>query len=730
MWLPKLPRQLVMGIICGALVLGAATLCVAQMAGDRQQFYLESVLPTRAQVESIAPQELDQRRPVLPNPNQYNLEFSSGHLLSLRHQFMRNVIEQASSPLGVAIQEKLATEASLALGRTELSFASTTQHTDDLRGLALMSSRTHVMGLRQTLGKGESTSKLSLTRTETEQSTPTLAYTTVTEALEFQSGLTKSSDLLVKASRTNTDQPGALQENAFEAVLKLAFSGGETPWGYRRIHKFNPYQNIVAEKMDFAVPLKISGQPAIAEYHSDFTTTNGKPVGQRSTHVAVPLRMSKQVGLFDYLTTEQNKGQGPIETTTTKLVAPWQIGKQVWQTEGTRIEVSQGGTETETVQLRLTSPLAGGQPLIQHQTVTTKAGTTETEVEQLALTFPPIKLSKFFSLYGQRLTTDVKGTPNNQEVMHFNFVVTPAKPLQMEGQYHIDDRGEGQVAVSTQMQTKWTFDKQTALVGQFRETEAQDGSASTVLRLIEFVRERGKEGLGLRAGLASYGQPGAEVPEAKRMELVWGTPKALAINAAYSEYDPKSWARYPEDEGIVSLSLQHGDPKKLALRWRYEDQPGRVAPLRALEMALPALNGALQLSFATNPLTPDGKAVRQADQYEATLKQQLAKDFNFELGYRYLTYSTKDDIEQNWRIALVGGKEDLSGKLAIAFMSGDFAPKPNPQTPPPGSVFDLSYTRKISDNGRLSIVFKHQTPLSATMGTENIEGRLEFNVAF
>lgn len=733
--MPKTQRiQSVTPLLLAAVLLFAAACAGADEtttrsdAALRNDFYLESILPALNHVESVAPQGVGDAAVQPPDLNTYDLNMNAGDLLSLRRNFTRGVIDRATSPLGVAFQEKLGTEAGLDLGRTALSFSSTTTRIQDLRGMALDTKRVDVMGLKQSFGGGDSSSTLSLTRTVTEQITTASAFTSTVEALNFHSGLTSSTDLMLRASRTSSDKPRALQETDFQATLKIGFSGGEGPINYQRTHKFNASTDIVAERMDFVLPLALSSGKALAEYHSAFTTTNGKEVGQRTTHVAIPLRLTGQAGLLDHSIVGQDKGQGMLETTTTKLLVPLRIAGNVFTTEETRILTSLSGNETETLTSKLVAPLAGGQATVQHQTVknTTAAGAVA-ETEQIALTLPSIKLGDRMSFTGKRVTTDKLGV-SDQEVTNVSLVADPLKPLHLEAQYMVDDRGDTKVTTSRQLHTRWAISDKSALLGRFSEAETAAAATPNVLRLVEFVRDRGTSDVGIRAGIASYEVPGATVDNARRLEIVAGAPKTIELNAAYSEYDTKSYARLPED-GTMAVSLQHGDPGSFAVRLRYEDQPTRIEPLQAIDLAMKALGGSLQMSYANNPLGPDGKLVRQAAQYEATLKRRIMGDVNLELGYRYLDYEQGEGEDQNLRIKLDGGREDAAGKLALAFFSGDFTPAVKGSVTP-GSMLDLSYTRKWGDDGRISLILKHSTAPTATLGQDNTEGRLEFNTCF
>jgi len=233
----------------------------------------------------------------------------------------------------------------------------------------------------------------------------------------------------------------------------------------------------------------------------------------------------------------------------------------------------------------------------------------------------------------------------------------------------------------------------------------------------------------LRAGLASYEVPGATVENARRFEVAMGAPKTVAVSAAYSEYDPSSFSRLTGD-GTVAVSLQHGSTDTFSVRCRYEDQPTRIEPLRAVELSMKALGGSVQLSYAANPLDPAGKVVRQASQYEAAVGRKIMGDVNLELGYRYLAYDDDGAADQNIRIKLDGGKEDAGGKLALAFFTGDFTRASGATATTIGSLLDLSYSHKWGTNGRISLSVKRQTAATASLGDDTTEGRLEINACF
>lgn len=717
-----------------AAVMLAATCVVADdtSASDHATFYLESIRPATVKLESVAPQTTDTSTIVVPSTNSYDLSMDGG-LMSLRRSFTRTVVDRASALLDIAYQEKSVTEAGLDLGRTALSFSSTTTETKDVVGLSLDSTRVDVMGLKQSFGGGESASSLALTRTITTQELASGEVSTTVDALAFASGLTKRSDLSFKASQLTTDEVGALNQTNLEAVLKLKFAGSENSQSYLLTHKFNDRQDIVIEKMDFNVPLALSGGKGIAEYHSAFTTTDGVEVGKRTTHLLLPFRTGGKAGSLDHQIVGQDSGSGMVETTTTKLVAPFRLAGSDFCTEGTRIVLHKSGSDTETLVQKLTAPLLGGQATLHHQTVKTETSSATTEVEQCAVTLPTIKLGKVASFTGSRTSTDTSGT-GTEDVTSVSLTADPLKPLHIEAQYKLDDEGDTQTTISRQLQTKWAICDKTSLVGRFSEAEVASTTTPNVLRLVELVRDRGKSGIGLRAGLASYEtSDGTEVDDARRFEVTAGDKRTVAVSAAYSEYDTSSYKRL-DDDGTVAVSLQHGDADGFSVRWRYEDKPARVEPLQAVELAMKALGGSLQLSYAANPVAPDGSTVRQADQYEATLGRKILGGVTMEVAYRYLAYDEEGDNDQSVRIKLDGGQEDKSGKLAVAFYTGDYAPTAKStvtaSTIPLTSLLSISYSHKWGAAGRISLTVKQQMAASATLEDDATEGRLELQTSF
>jgi len=246
---------------------------------------------------------------------------------------------------------------------------------------------------------------------------------------------------------------------------------------------------------------------------------------------------------------------------------------------------------------------------------------------------------------------------------------------------------------------------------------------------MELVREKGKSGVALTAGLASYDAPDCPFDRARRVALALGRPQGLAITAAYSEYDPDKMTSL-SNNALVSVSVEHGRPDNLTLRWRYEDQPSRLGPGRTLDLAWPALGGKLQFSYTINPLAPDGKTVRLANQYDALLDRKLFGNVGMQLGYRRLDYEDRDDMGRYFMFKLAGGQETGGGALSLSYLAGDFC-KVVGNDPPPGYTFDLGYSRVWGTRGKVTLSLQRRTagPLSVA-ADDSTEGHLEYSMVF
>ena len=719
-------RLVVAGLLAAVLFGAACMPAMAQAQSDNAAF-LESIRQSVARVESVMPQGLDDGSVKAPDLNQYELNYEGP--LSLRRSFTRTSNTTNGALLGVTFLDKTVTEASMKLGqRTGFSFSSTETLNNDVRGKARDQKLVNVYGLQQSLGQGIMASSLGFTRTTT-RTTPNLGVQTTsqTDVFSFTGGLRRTNDLSLKLTQTESDQPGGYQEDDFQGAYTFKFSGGDAPLKFGRNEKLVNGVLTTVEKTDVSAPFMWYGAKLIAEHHASYTESGTTLNQTRTTHFLVPLAMISKGTTVDYTILGQDTGAGLSETRTAKFVNPLRISGKTLGAEETLITLRKPGTSSDTLLTKLSAPLGSGQAVITHQTVTTATATGETEQRQLSMVLPQIKVADNVSVQAQRTSTETVGT-SSQDVTSLHVTAQPAKPLKLEAQYQVDDASNRDALTSRQLHTKWAIANDLSLQGHMTEAEVAGGTEN-VLKMVELIRDKGKSGVGLRAGVTSYETGTQQFDGARRVEVAAGRPSLLAVSAAYSEYDAASMVPYTNDNALVALSVQHGNPKELSMRWRYEDQPTRVAPLQAVDVAMPALGGNLQVSYQSNPLGPDGSTVRQADQYDATLARKILGDLNMQVAYRYLDYNEQDLVDRNIRIQLDGGQESRLGKVAVAYFTGDFCTrKANEVTPV--STLDLSYARACGSSGKLTLTLQRKTPPANSLTDTSTEGRLELSLGF
>lgn len=718
-----------------AVLLSAATAALAQLptpsavytpaSTERSAFYLESIRPAIERLQSLTANPFDdgiQRG----TPNEYEVNYSGR--ISLNRSFARGVGDMQTVPLGVAFQDTTNTKVGWDLSRhTGLGFTNTVTTNENLVGLAMGQTQINAYSLRQALGSGVTAGALNVTRTLTQTNTYMAPDTTTqTDVMSFAGGLRRANDLNLKTLRTESDAAGGYLENTFEGSFNAAFSGGDSLLAYARSDRLTAGVASASEKLDLAAPIAWRGQKALAEFHALDTENNGLQTRTRMTHLLLPFATIGANTFLDLTRNGVDSGYGMAETTTTRLSNPFSFRGKTYGLEENYITLRQAGLSTDTMLTKLSAPLAGGQALVQHQSVDTDASGVLTEQEALAVTLPAMPKLRVLSASAGRTTTTTSGT--EASLTNMSVSVQAAKPLEVSAAYAIDDRGENTATKTRQLQTRLAVSKSLMVRGHLAEAEVLGGTAN-VLRLVEVARDQGTSGLGLKAGYASYDAADQTVNGARRLEMALGKPQGLLVNAAYSEYDTSTFALIPND-ALVALSLQHGDPKDFAVRCRYEDQPTRIEPLRAVDMAMPALGGALVLSYQNNPVAPDGVTIRQAAQWDAGLTRKVFGDVNLQLGYRYLDYDVSELVDRNIRIQLDGGSETGAGKMAVAYFTGDFTTTPSDGSVRPGSSLDVSYTKSWGALSKLTLAVQRRTAPWHATGDTATEGRLEYSLGF
>lgn len=702
---------------------------MAQSAGD---FYLESIRPTMTHLESVNPRDgsLLPGDNFVPDPDSYRLDLGAGPV-NFSRSFERKRADDVTGigiPLGVSFRESMATNVGLNIGQTtSMSFTSTTQERKDLRDFTIDSTTTSIMGLQQTFGGGHSASAFTMTRKIVDQASLNKASTRfTTDSFSFKSGIAEGWDLSVSALQ-ETGEGGALEHIRKDLAANFQFplSGGAAPMGFSRSHQVVNGREIKNEKVDIVLPFAFNGGQLVAEHHSDFTNRHGVHTKKRTTQFTAPMRLFGQDGNLAHTVFAEDKGQGQVETRTSQLVSPFKIGDKVFGVENTMVSLRTATSEQDTMTSKLSAPLWGGQATLQRQTVTRPTETGDWVQRQMAFTLPAYRIADMVSLQGQRIHTDTPGNLTNK-VTNLNITAQPLEPLRIQAQYLVNDSGPQKQVRTRKVHSTWAAGDRLSIQGQYSEID-NPGISPTTFRLVEIVRPRSGNGLGLTAGLASWGQHNKQIDDGRRVELVVGNPKGLAVRAGYAEYDIKKNTPY-DDDAVVAIAVEHGTPERFLVRWRYEDAVGRVAPYRVIDLAMPVLGGSLALGFSDNPVGPDN-VIRQAEQYDATLRRTIFSDVNMEVGYRYLDYDS-DEVDKFMRIKLDGGQERRGGKIALVYHTGDFSYDPKKKQLSPESTLDLSYSRVWGPDTRINLTLSRQTSPVVRFDGDNIEARMEYKVVF
>lgn len=522
---------------------------------------------------------------------------------------------------------------------------------------------------------------------------------------------------------------GVFESRAATVEVPFRVDGQAMPATWSLVRSTGPVKGVAtrSQQLDLAMPLDIGPFLMQAEHHSNYTYLNGTHTEVRDTTLAMPLKLFGKQASFKHTVHGQDTGGGMSEARTTYVSNPFRLFDKEFGAEETIVTLRQGGVYTKTTTGKLTAPIADG-ATVQRQVVETFSPGARGEQRQMAVTLPKIKLSKALALTGQHVSTNTKGV-GSSDVTNLSLQAQPLKPVIVEAKYTMNDAGMTVPTLTqTQVLGKWSVSDSLSLQGQYNSADVLGGVANS-LRVLELVRDRGESGIGVRAGLVSFGNSAPELDSARRVELSVGNPKSIAVTAAYSEYDPSKMTSL-NDDCVIALAVEHGTPDKMAMRWRYEDQPGRIAPAKAFDFAMPALGGTFQLTYAANQMAADGKTIRQASQIDASLARQIGDSLQLQLGYRYLDSQAPDLVDQFVRVQLDGGSEEGSGKIALAYFTGEFC-QPDPSTKvAPGSALDLSFTKSWGGNGQMALSLTRRTAPMYTVADGTTEGRLEFRKLF
>lgn len=554
-------------------------------------------------------------------------------------------------------------------------------------------------------------------------------------------------------------------------TLPLGFVGGQGIIEYRLNDEIKNGEIVRARFAQISTPLPFAGHQATTSYQirEDITAKEGR-LWERLFQVFVPVKMFGDTTRLDYrASTDVNEKKnewtrrrllslvmpltswhegaqfsqsyerlssgGPMGTVLTSVLGtPW----KAFGTVGTARQEYVTVEYDESFQSRFVTDLSAQvnheKLSLQREMVRTWRDENCDQRQMLALTTPKFDLFTPKATWsGQRVEiTDTAGTDVVRTTIDLN--ARPLQQLTLTARLTRNDEDPGADTRTQQLISELAFSERLSLQGRFDATESSDQTVGTTMREIKFIADKSSpSGIALKLAYANWGAPGEEGIVARDVGVSVGDAgRGLGLTAQMTEYDPSKLEPYQDP--LVRVSLSHQPASGMSLRLAYEDQEGRLAPEQAVAMEVPALGGSLRLAYAQNPLDRQGKSVLLADRYDAVLERQVMGSIDLKLEYRLYDYEQAilpETAVNYWRVQLAGGTETKGGKITLGYTEGDFVPQPDPKKSPPGSVLDLSFSRRWADNGRIILTLQRNTPPEDREDLEeSVEGRLEYTTVF
>ncbi len=729
-----------------AILVAAAAVAFAQQAAVP-----ESLVQRQATGGSLF--SFDPAAPSIFGPQPFELptsvedEFATDIVSGLRFQRHRKTVKQdvfgqgrRDLPLGYLFQHEDAISLSMRLTQdSELSFARKTVERRDVVGRVLSRNVTKTFGFSQRIGAGTGLTRLGFRRTVHEQQAGPNAEVkrSFEEAYSLSSGLGGLMNLGAQLTERWSEKPGEFEQQIWQLQASRGLGRwGQASWSARRELTWHGRSLTAKRQVQAAVPMRLFGQPAKLDYQRQSTVVNGRETGKRVMRFSMPLGFLSDLSFVDngaklsWINQAQTKNNQTTE-------------QHIWDVNMC-LRLLDRGVPTHFVRRTTASP--GGR-------LEEEAWTWQIPFEHKAITFgytsrqpygrdgrpapaqhirvvriPQLRLfADWASFQLQDTRTETAGQPALRQTVAA-VQLRPDKRLTFHGVRSETDRGPGRVAQNTRVEASYAVAPNLGLNVRYLE-DHQISSSPTIERYVGIEHKQPRAAnLRLRLGYTTYERPsGQQRDPAWLAQLAVGDPKRTSLAATYQECNEKSLKPLPDK--VLRFDLQHHFGSRVALRFSYLDQPGRLEPARNVQMALPLLGGQLRLSFFDNPPDPrNPKKTRWARQWDAHLERRLG-GLNLCFGYRYVEFDqTKapEQVAQFVQLSLAGGRVNGGGQLSLSYATGDFT-RPLQTRVLPGSRLDLVYRRRWSDSAELSLSFARITPPWGTTRPEGYtEGRLEF----
>ena len=480
----------------------------------------------------------------------------------------------------------------------------------------------------------------------------------------------------------------------------------------------------------FATPIDRLLAGGTFSWQSVGALTGGVDTLTRTTTLAAPLTRLVKGSSFSYqdITTEQPGLEGAHTIFT--LAAPLHFARRTIGGTFTRQSTTTNGAETDQDSYVFGIPVQNQMASygITHIMPFAADGKPQPTQDITALNLPPLRLFTDALHAGFAETrTQTEGRPDVVSTT-LTSMFTPSARLVFAGQLQQTDAGPGQQSHATNFKADYAVAPSLSL--NWRYLESQAGAAAPNRQQYYGVAHeiKGSLPLQMKLGYTTYDTP-AGMPQdaAMSVALALGKPDRTSVTASYSEFDQNSLALLPQE--IVAFALTQHLGGSFGLRMDYQDQPGRIAPLRGVTLAGVMLGGNVTLSHISNPQDPrNAQVVRDADQWDAAVKRSLL-GLDMDLGYRYCEFRRTDNqVEQYLRLSLAGGKPTRGGQLRLTFLTGDFVPQPAAGTIP-GSALELDFGKQWGESCLFNVSLRRNTaPLGVVTPDDSTEGRAELKL--
>ncbi len=463
------------------------------------------------------------------------------------------------------------------------------------------------------------------------------------------------------------------------------------------------------------------------EYDVNVMHKDGTKTSRPTMTLAMPLSfVDDQASLVHTINQIQRKKKPTQEARETVLALPIGILSATAQFKHSRKSLREPGDYRILNNSSLAVPMAGETLRLTRQSTHIPGKDGMARKRLTAAELPKFQLFTDKATITARHVIDAQTGRAGYHTTNVDVQVEPVRTVKTSANYCIRDRGASD-SRDRQVFTSWHLSKSTSLNMLFHQLNDTDDTAAIVRSV--YMNKQCSSGLGIQVGYASWGESGDDSDSAGHVQMSFGDPRKLNVSARLSEYDEKKWK--PLDAPTLQMALQGGDPSKFSVKLEYEDAAQRLAPMRGVKLAFPALGGNLQIGAADCPVGRDGKTVQPASRYEASLKRSIFGSLNLAIGYRYWAYDEpwqNETTRQYLHFQLEGGREDRTGKLTVGFRSGDFVPDPQDKKKArPESLVDVNYACAFGDAGRITLgLHRPEFTSPGQKPEEFLEGQLEY----